>query len=71
MRKLERDINFYELIRTLESYEKFIDGKTTIVLSADSELLKFLNTSNPDPLKFLSKPKSATTRNLEPELAHR
>jgi membrane protease subunit HflC len=67
----EKDINFYELIRTLESYEKFIDGKTTIVLSADSELLKFINTSNPDFLKFSSKPKSTATRNLEPELAHR
>ncbi|MFB0505429.1 MAG: protease modulator HflC [Thermodesulfobacteriota bacterium] len=47
----ERDIKFYELIRTLESYEKFIDGKTTVVLTADSELLKFINTSNPDLLK--------------------
>ena len=47
----EKDIKFYELIRTLESYEKFIDGKTTVVLTADSELLKFINTSNPDLLK--------------------
>ena len=51
----EKDINFYELIRTLESYEKFIDGKTTVVLSADSELLKFINTSNPEGLKFSKK----------------
>lgn len=48
----EKDIKFYELVRTLESYEKFIDGKTTVVLSADSELLKFINTSNPGSLKF-------------------
>ena len=47
----QKDIKFYELIRTLESYEKFIDGKTTVVLSADSELLKFINTSNPELLK--------------------
>jgi membrane protease subunit HflC len=47
----EKDVAFYELIRTLESYEKFIDGKTTVVLSADSELLKFINTSNPELLK--------------------
>ena len=52
----EKDVKFYELVRTLESYEKFIDGKTTVVLSADSQLLKFINTSNPDPLK-ISKPK--------------
>jgi membrane protease subunit HflC len=54
----ERDIKFYELIRTLESYEKFIDGKTTVVLTADSELLKFINTSNPDLLKFSERLKS-------------
>ena len=48
----EKDVAFYELIRTLESYEKFIDGKTTVVLSADSELLKFINTSNPELLKI-------------------
>jgi membrane protease subunit HflC len=52
----EKDFKFYELIRTLESYEKFIDGKTTVVLSADSELLKFINTSNPGLLKFAEKP---------------
>jgi membrane protease subunit HflC len=54
----EKDIDFYELIRTLESYEKFIDGKTTVVLSADSELLKFINTSRPDLLKFADRHKS-------------
>lgn len=54
----ERDIKFYELIRTLESYEKFIDGKTTVVLTADSELLKFINTSNPDLQKVSERLKS-------------
>ena len=58
----EEDINFFELIRTLESYEKFIDGKTTVVLSADSELLKFINTPNPDLLKFSKQPKSIRTK---------
>ena len=54
----EKDIKFYELIRTLESYEKFIDGKTTVVLTADSELLKFINTSNPDLLRSSGRLKS-------------
>ena len=58
----EKDIRFYELIRTLESYEKFIDGKTTVVLSADSELLKFINTSNPDGLTFTNKLKSTVAQ---------
>jgi membrane protease subunit HflC len=61
----EKDIGFYELIRTLESYEKFIDGKTTVVLSADSELLKFINTSNPDGVKFSNRLKSAVARKHE------
>ena len=58
----EKDIKFYELTRTLESYEKFIDGKTTVVLSADSELLKFINTSNPDGVKFSNRLKSVVAR---------
>ncbi len=61
----EKDIKFYELIRTLESYEKFIDGKTTVVLTA--ELLKFINTSNPDNLKLLDRLKSASVQGDEPK----
>ena len=37
-----RDPEFYKLVRTLEAYKKFLDDKTTIVLSSDSELLKLL-----------------------------
>jgi membrane protease subunit HflC len=33
---------FYKLLRTLESYKKVLDDKTTAILSADSELLKVL-----------------------------
>src|SRR6201996_454062 len=33
---------FYKLTRTLESYKKILDDKTTIILSSDSELLKIL-----------------------------
>lgn len=61
----EKDIKFYELIRTLESYEKFIDGKTTVVLSADSELLKFINTSNPEMLNFSKRPAFIKTSEIE------
>jgi len=38
----QRDPEFYKLMRTLEAYRKFLDEKTTILLSADSELLKYL-----------------------------
>ncbi len=37
-----KDPEFYKKLRTLESYKKFLDEKTTVVLSADSELLEFL-----------------------------
>jgi modulator of FtsH protease HflC len=37
------DPSFYEFLRTLESYKKFLDDKTTIVLSSDSDLLKLLD----------------------------
>ena len=32
----------YKLLRTLDSYKKVIDDKTTAILSSDSELLKVL-----------------------------
>jgi membrane protease subunit HflC len=38
----QRDPEFYEFIRSLEAYEKFIDEKTTIVLPSNAELLKYL-----------------------------
>lgn len=38
----QKDPQFYELTRTLEAYQKFLDEKTTVLLSADSDLLKYL-----------------------------
>jgi membrane protease subunit HflC len=37
-----RDPEFYRFWRTLQSYQKILDEKTTLVLSEDSELLKYL-----------------------------
>ena len=37
-----KDSDFYEFIRTLETYEKVIDKKTTLVLPGDSKLFKGL-----------------------------
>jgi len=37
-----RDPDFYRFWRTMQSYEKILDQKTTLVLSEDSELLKYL-----------------------------
>jgi membrane protease subunit HflC len=33
---------FYKLLRTLESYKKILDDKTTAIMSSDSELLRIL-----------------------------
>jgi membrane protease subunit HflC len=38
-----QDPEFYRFLRTLESYKQFMDDKTTIVLSSDSDLLRLLN----------------------------
>ena len=37
-----KDPKFYEFVRTLETFEKVIDGKTTLVLPGDSKLFKEL-----------------------------
>ena len=38
-----KDEEFYRFLRTLQSYDAFIDEGTTLILPADSELLQFLN----------------------------
>ncbi|MFT9496691.1 protease modulator HflC [Anaerosolibacter sp.] len=38
----QKDPKFYEFIRTLETYEKTIDEKTTLVLPSNSQILKYL-----------------------------
>ena len=44
-----QDPEFYQFVRTLESYVKFVDEKATIVLPADSELLRYLNSGQAAP----------------------
>ena len=41
-----QDPEFYRFLRTLQSYETFIDENTTLILPADSELLQYLNPSS-------------------------
>jgi len=38
----QKDPGFYRFIRTLATYEKVIDDKTTVILPANSELLQYL-----------------------------
>jgi membrane protease subunit HflC len=42
-----QDARFYKLVRTLQAYEKFLNDKTTVVLSTDSDLLKLLKEGKP------------------------
>lgn len=44
-----RDPEFYRTLRTLDSYKKIINNKTTLVLSASSSLLKLLVDGIPEP----------------------
>jgi membrane protease subunit HflC len=37
-----KDPHFYKFLRTLQSYEKFLDEKTTILLPGDTDLLELL-----------------------------
>ncbi len=37
------DSEFYEFIRALDSYDRIIDGNTTLMLPADSELFRYLD----------------------------
>jgi membrane protease subunit HflC len=37
------DPEFYKFTRKLESYGKFLDDKTTVILSSDSDLLDLLD----------------------------
>lgn len=41
-RAYSKNPDFYRFLRTLESYRKVLDDKTTIILSSDSEFLKLL-----------------------------
>lgn len=41
-----KDPEFYRLLKTLETYEKTIDGNTQLVLSTDAELLQGLENSS-------------------------
>jgi membrane protease subunit HflC len=44
-----RDPRFYKLVRTLQAYERFLNQKTTVVLSTESDLFKLLKEGRPSP----------------------
>lgn len=44
-----QDPEFFAFVRSLEAYEKFINPGTTVVLSSESDLLRYLAGSKPKP----------------------
>ena len=56
-----QDPEFYQFVRTLESYGKFVDEKTTIVLPANSELLRYLSNVQAAPKPMVSLPGAPAT----------
>jgi membrane protease subunit HflC len=42
-----QDPEFYSLVRSLEAYEKFLNPGTTLVLSSESDLMRYLSGSKP------------------------
>jgi membrane protease subunit HflC len=46
-----RNPDFYKFLRTLDSYRKILNDKSSIVLSGDSELLKLLTQGKPNAAK--------------------
>ena len=38
----EQDAEFYSFLRTLEAYQQFLSKQSTLVLSSDSEIFKYL-----------------------------
>jgi len=41
-----KDPEFYQFLKTLETYEKTIDNKNTLIMSTDSDYYKFMKKSN-------------------------
>jgi membrane protease subunit HflC len=46
-----RSVAFYEFIRTMQSYESIISADTTLVLSTNSDLFKFLKGMTPKDVR--------------------
>ncbi len=52
-------VAFYEFTRTMQSYKSIIAAGTTLVLSTDSDLFKFLKGMNPDEMPLAGAPIAA------------
>jgi membrane protease subunit HflC len=64
---------FYQLLKTLETYRAILDEQTTVVLSADSPLLKLLSQGLPEPAEMPGaaspSPSAGATKRAAPVVA--
>ncbi|NOY80763.1 MAG: protease modulator HflC [Kiritimatiellaeota bacterium] len=67
----QKDPEFYRFIRTLAAYDKIIDDKTTAILPADSDLLKYFARGRSSPAKNRGGSKRAMVPNRRPEGAEK
>jgi membrane protease subunit HflC len=62
-----QDADFYEFLRTLETYEKTFDEQTVTILSADSEFLRLLNpAAHPEAEAATEQPDGESTPTTQP-----
>jgi membrane protease subunit HflC len=59
-----RDPEFYKLMQTLDAYRKILNERTTLVLSASSNLLKLLTEGIPEPGASADEPTSPTVKSV-------
>ncbi|MDF1812832.1 MAG: protease modulator HflC [Verrucomicrobiales bacterium] len=52
----ERSAEFYEFVKTMALYEKMLSGKSTVVLSTDSDMFKYLKSVEPSTKPADAKP---------------
>ncbi|OYP30468.1 protease modulator HflC [Rhodopirellula sp. MGV] len=44
----QQAVSFYQFIKTMETYEEMLGGDSTLVLTTDSDIFKFLKSINPE-----------------------
>ena len=65
----EESAEFYEFIRTMELYEQMLAGQSTVIMSTDSDMFKYLKSVQPAAVSSPGKPASrpaAARRSVTP-----
>jgi len=65
-----KDAEFYQFLRTLQAYDKVLTDGTTLILPADSALLKYLNQMGASPIQTLPGDGMMPSSDLESSRTH-